>query len=249
MEIDKFAHLASPIHCWDTRWKVASLIILIFIFASVQRMSALVFMPVIALGIFFITRLPLGFMLQTLKAPLVFLGLMSPFLIFTAGGKAVYHWGFLSIYQSGWFMVIRVMIKSTSIMLLFVTLFGTAELNKTMKALRFFLLPSALLSIFLFTYRYIFLYLADKDKLFTAATLRGFNRKNSLGDIKTTISLLINLLIRSFEQSERTYSAMRLRGFKGDFNTVDDFTFTWTDALKGFMCLVLGLLMITLESL
>jgi cobalt/nickel transport system permease protein len=47
--------------------------------------------------------------------------------------------------------------------------------------------------------------------------LRGFSLQCGLRHIGTSSGILVTLLFRSYEQSERVAAAMRLRGFDGSF--------------------------------
>jgi cobalt/nickel transport system permease protein len=67
--------------------------------------------------------------------------------------------------------------------------------------------------------------------------------------IRTNIGVLVTLLIRSYEQSDRVYSAMQLRGFDGSFHSLEEFTGSAWDTLKTVLVLSAGAAVIALELL
>jgi cobalt/nickel transport system permease protein len=150
-----------------------TLFLLVFVFASVNKPVNLPIIAGTSIILVLFTRIPLSFVLKTLKAPIVFLIMMTPILALTSGGSAALSFGFIKIYSDGLVASGRICVKALSMMLVFVALFGTTRLHVTMKALQSLRIPSSLLAIFLFTCRYIFLYIEDMQKLFTAARLRG----------------------------------------------------------------------------
>jgi cobalt/nickel transport system permease protein len=219
MEFDSYADLSSPVHAWEPRFKLPTGFLLILVCASLDKPPALAVAALGALVLIGLARLPLLFVLRLLKAPLVLLALMMPLLVLTAGGPMLWSWGFLHLYKNGLSLAARILAKSLTVILLFVGFFGTVRLNTTLQTLEQLKVPSALLAILLFTYRYIHLYLEDLRKLLTAARQRGYNLQRSVGHIGTSAGILVTLLLRSYEQSERVAAAMRLRGFDGSFRT------------------------------
>ncbi len=247
MDLDRYAALDSTIHTWDPRFKLFSLFSLVFIFASIKEASSLALIAVFSILLILLTRIPIRFVLRTLRAPLLFLVVMTPLLVFTAGGPVLISWGFLKVYSAGLYLAGRVGVRALSIMLVFLALFGTSRLHQTMKAMAFFKLPAALLAIFLFTYRYIFLYIEDLQKLFTAARMRGYTTQAGLLHARSTVGILVTLLIRSNEQSERLYASMQARGFQGKFYSLEAFRMRTGDFVKSTVVLAVAALLIFLE--
>ena len=247
MDIDRYSHLTSPIHAWDARFKVISLLLLVFIFASVGKPVSLLVVAVIAITLVMLIRIPLVFVLKVLKAPFFLLIVMVPILILTWGGDVLFPLGFISLYSDGLRASIRIAVKSISIVLVFIALFGTSPLHVTMKAIQFYRMPAPMLAIFLFTYRYIFLFVEDVQKLLMAAKFRGHTLQRGMRNRKTSVNVLVTLLIRSFEQSERVHASMHLRGFAGGFHSLAEFRCTWRDFAKGVVLLCISILLVWFE--
>ena len=89
----------------------------------------------------------------------------------------------------------------------------------------------------------------DIKKLFVSAKLRGYSMLNNKQSRNTVYSMLVNMLIRSYEQSDRIYKAMKLRGFNGEFKTLDEFKSGWSDVLKSFFVFSICSVIILVELL
>ncbi len=225
------------------------LFILIFVFAAVKKPLSLPITLGTSLLVTLLTRIPVSFIVYALKAPILFVIMMSPTLILSAGGEHYISLGPLRFYTLGFELAGRIAVKVLSIMLIFIALFGTCRLHITMKAMESFKIPSSLLVIFLFTYRYIFLYIEDLKKVFTAARLIGYTLQRGIDSIRSAVNVLVTLLIRSYEQSDRVYSAMRLRGFDSSYKSTTEFKLTVKDILKSLVFAALCILLVIWEVL
>jgi cobalt/nickel transport system permease protein len=193
------------------------------------------------------SRLPVLFVLRLLRTPLVLLALMLPLLVLTAGGPALWSWRFLHLYSEGFVLAARIAAKALTVFLLFVGFFATVRLNRALHALERLRVPSSLLAILLFTYRYIYLYLEDMGKLLSAARLRGYSLQRGLRHLSTSSGILVSLLLRSYEQSERVAAAMGLRGFDGSFKSLASFRRSPADLLGVVLTVVWICLLLWLE--
>jgi len=247
--LDQYAQLRSPLHSWDARWKLIAIAPLIFVGAAVKHPPGLLCAAAVSAAMVIISRLPIRYVLKILKGPFYFIIIMTPVLMLTSGGERLVSWGVISVYRSGLYLAARLAIKALSIMLLFTCLFATARLQESMKAMAFFKLPPILLSLLFFTYRYIFLYFEELGKLLTAARLRGYTLLRGFKGLKSTVSILATLLIRSYEQSERVYAAMTLRGYTGAFPTLCSFKTQIGDVLKTSLLLSFSVLIVYMEVL
>ncbi len=244
MEFDSYAHLDSPVHAWEPAFKLPAGFVLILVCASISKAPALASAALGALVLIAVSRLPVLFVLRMLKAPLVLLVVMLVLLALTAGGPSLWSWGFLHLYTNGLILAARIAAKSITIILLFVGFFGTLRIHTALQTLERLKVPSTLLAILLFTYRYIHMYLEDMRKLLTAARLRGSNLQRGVRHIGTSSGILVTLLLKSYEQSERTAAAMNLRGFDGSFPGFSSLRIRTTDLLAVFLTAVwIGLLL------
>jgi cobalt/nickel transport system permease protein len=170
-------------------------------------------------------------------------------LIFTSGGDLMAEYGAIRIYKNGLRLSALIMIKLVSILMLFFVTFSTSPFNKTAYAFRLLRFPSKLVNLFLFSYRYIFVYLEDLRRMRSALVLRGFRNRSSLAAFRSNANLIGSLLVNSFEQTDQIYKAMRIRGFEGDLVSLDEFHFGPRDMVKSLFVLSLSICIIVKEQL
>ena len=247
MQIDRFSHLQSPIHGWDVRLKLISLVCMVFVIAASRNISLLPMAAASGIVLVAFSRISLKFVLGTLKLPFLFILIMAPILLFTAGGDRFVLFGKIWVYSSGFLVWLMISVKSISILMIFIALFGTSPFQDTLKALEYLKMPSTLIAIFLFTYRYIFVLSEDIRKIFTAARLRGFGTRRGFGYVSVIINFLVTLLVHSYEQSERVSQAMALRGFTGKYRTLSRFRLKPSDGLKSCAVFIFCGILIFLE--
>lgn len=219
LEFDLYRDRRSWIHAWEPRCKVLGLFGLIFAFAFVQSLWLLVPMGIVTLTLYGLSQLPVSFWLQRLRYPGLFLLGIVALLPFFAGQTVLWQWGWLTVYQEGCAAVILIAARFLCIVTIALILIGSTPLLTLLKALRSLGLSPILTDMTLLTYRY----LADIGENFTtmrtAMRLRGSDRATRRGFMGTwqqltqVANLTGTLLIRSYEQSERVYKAMRLRGY------------------------------------
>jgi cobalt/nickel transport system permease protein len=111
---------------------------------------------------------------------------------------------------------------STALLLIAITSFpGICEALARLKVPRIFVVQ------LLFLYRYIFVLLEEAMKMLRAREARSFGKKGK--EIKTYISLLSVLLLRSVERAERIHQAMLSRGFQGEIRVLKAYAFRLQD--------------------
>lgn len=95
----------------------------------------------------------------------------------------------------------------------------TTPLPELMRAAHFFRCPSVLVELSLIMYRYIFLMFEEASRIRNAQKSRlGFvNFKNTLRSASILGGMLI---LRSYDRAERSFAAMRCRGYRGVLTTV-----------------------------
>jgi cobalt/nickel transport system permease protein len=220
LELDEYAHLKSWLHQWDPRCKLVGLGALMFAFALVERLLLVPFMLAITAVLYAISRLPLTFWSQRICYPGLFLLGVVALLPLTSGQTVIWNWGILSLRQEGLIAVLLIASRFLCIMTISLILFGTTPFLTVIKTLRSFGLPAILADMLLLSYRYLFEIAASLTQMQRSMRLRGFRsqRKTRWGfpdgqDLNRLASVVGTLLIRSYEQAERIYKAMRLRGY------------------------------------
>jgi cobalt/nickel transport system permease protein len=165
-----------------------------------------------------VSRLPLGFLLNRLRYPGLFIAAVVILLPLTAGETVIWRWGWLSLRLEGLEAMGLVVCRFLSILTLGFILLGTTPFLKLIRAMRALRMPAILADMTLLSYRYLFEVADTLTTMQKAMGLRGFGQQQGwlrlrTKTLKQLASLTGSLLIRSYERSERVYKAMRLRGY------------------------------------
>jgi cobalt/nickel transport system permease protein len=246
--LDIYAHLDSPIHRWNPRLKMVGLMAVILAFSALQDLRVIALMVVLAALLFACSRLPLRYLLERLRYPGYFLLVVAVLLPFFSGEKALLSLGPLTIHQEGTLALARIAAKFLAILTTGLVLFGTAPFLVNIKALRGLGLPAILTDMALLAYRYLFEIGADLNTMERAMRLRGFkaDRFNTRA-LQTLASLAGSLLVRSYEQSERIYKAMRLRGYGRGAGVLQHATIRSQDVLLLALTLIAAVSLLAAE--
>lgn len=212
--IDQYSHLNSPIHRWDERYKLIGLSTLMFAFAAVQDLRLIPIMLLVTLIFYSLSKLPLYFLLQRLTYPGFFLLGVIGLLPFMSGETILWQWGFLTIRQEGCLAVLLITSRFLAILTLGFVLLGTSSFLNLIKALRSLGLSPILTDMILISYRYLFELGHQFKTMQKASKLRGFKPHHlNYRTLQVYAALAGSLLVRSYQQSEQVYKAMKLRGY------------------------------------
>ena len=246
-EIDKFAHLKSPLHSWDPRVKIISISILILSIVLLKDPRVAFLGLILAIILVFLSKIPFSFVFVHLRWVLFFVLALFVILSLTTPGNLLMRLSFLSISREGVKLSLLISLRAISAALLIFPMIGTTRFNLSLKALQKIRIPDKLIQLLMFTYRYIFLFLDEEKRIFTAANSRGWVRKTNLFTLKTTGNLVGMLLVRSFERTERIRDAMVSRGYSGRLKTLDDLTLCGKDFFKAALAIT-GAIMLSLSG-
>ena len=150
--------------------------------------------------------------------------MVAVLLPFFSGQTVLLRIGPLALRQEGCLELLLIATRFLSILTTGLILFGSAPFLTTIKALRALGLPPILADMTLFSYRYIYEIGDDLETMETAMGLRGFRVRRFDGrSLGVLASLAGSILVRSYEQSERIYKAMVLRGYGRPVRSPDGF--------------------------
>ncbi len=242
-EIDKFAHLKSPLHSWDPRVKIVSISVLILSVVLLKDLRAAFLGLILAITLVSLCKIPFSFVFVHLRWVLFFIVALFVILSLTVPGSIFVGLSFLGVSREGFELSLLISLRAISAVLLIFPMLGTTRFDLSLKALQKLKVPDRLIQLLMFTYRYIFLFMNEEKRIFTAAASRGWIRKTNLSTLKTMGNLVGMLLVRSFDRTERVRDAMLSRGYSGRLKTLDDLTLCWKDFLKGALVAVGGLLL------
>ncbi|NET47397.1 MAG: cobalt ECF transporter T component CbiQ [Merismopedia sp. SIO2A8] len=230
-------HLNSWVHQWDARFKVIGLVGLMMAFATIRSISLLPWMVLIVTILYRSSRLPLSFLARRLSYPGFFLAGIVLFIPWVSGHTPLWQWGPLTLWKEGSLSALLIAGRFLCSVTVGFIILGTTPFLTLVNALRSLGLPAVLTDMMLLAYRYLFEISDNFSRMRRAMALRGFqsvaHRYRSASQLQprtphparkrvaakpqnqiNTIAMVTGtLFIRSYEQAERVYQAMRLRGY------------------------------------
>jgi len=247
-EIDRYAGLSSPIHRWDPRLRIISIIVLIFSIVLLYNLPLIVISTIFAIILVYISKIPFSFILARLK--LVFFFVLPFFIIIpftlTHTGVGIASFGAIVVsyrgFESVLFAAMIVLKALTSVMLIF-PMIGTSRIDITIKALEGLHLPNQLVQMFAFTYRYIFVLSDEFMQTERSLASRGFKRRTDMYTIVTISKAIAMLFVKSYERADRVFYAMRSKGYSGNIATLHEFNARRQDWINAAIVLVFAILL------
>lgn len=241
---EKFAHGSSFLHRGDPRAKV----IIAFLFSAttaiLDSFSLLVPSLMVSLILLRLSGLPPYPVFKRMVLVNTFTLFIWITLPLTYGGETVYSPAGFSLSQEGVKLAALITIKTNTIVTILISLLATSTIADIGHALNRLKLPTKLIFILLYSYRYVFVIYNEYQRLLRAATLRSFAPRTTIHTYKTFAYLFGMTLVNSYNRSQRVYQAMQLRGFTGQLVSLTSHTFSRVDILFFAIMLFFNLLVI-----
>lgn len=173
-------------------------------------------------------------------------------IIFTLPGQPLFSFTLgpwqLHATDAGLLRFSSILIRSWIAIQMAILLTATTRFPDLLHALRHLRMPSLIVAIISFMYRYITVLADESQRLMRAREARsaGLEGKRPGGSLQWRARVVGNmagqLFLRSYERSERIYSAMQARGFAGEFLTLNPHIMRrpdWIAAATGLAALML----------
>ena len=235
---DSFFHRASP------QLKIIGAVCFCFALASCQQWQAVLLGLCFAfLGVLF-TRIPLVSLFKRLLFVNIFTLVCWLTLPVTVHGTTVAHLSFFSISKEGIALATLITLKTNGLVLAFIALLGTSTIADVGHGLKCLKIPSKFCLLLLFSYRYIFVIHDEYKRLQRAALFRSFKPTTSMHTYQTYGNIFGMTLVKGWQRAGRVQDAMLLRGFKGEFLTLNSARVRCSDWL--FLAVVLGCMSLVL---
>jgi len=167
----------------------------------------------------------------------------------TVKGDEIAKFYFLSISRNGFKLGLLVALRAISAIMIIFPMVGTAKFAVTMKSLQDLKIPEKLIQMVVFAYRYIFIFIEEIERMFTASRIRAFQEKTNLHTLRTVGFILGMLFVRSYERSNRVYDAMLARGYNGELKILHEFNLCSKDFVKAFVIITMAILLQIAEYL
>jgi cobalt/nickel transport system permease protein len=129
-------------------------------------------------------------------------------------------------------------LKSISILALLIALVATMSVATLGNALNSLGVPGKFTQLLLVSYRYIFVIEQEYQRLVRAAKIRGFQPGTNLHTYRTYAYLAGMLFVRASLRAQRVYQAMRCRGFRGRYISLQTYRAGLQNAVFGFCILM-----------
>jgi len=243
---EEFSSGDSFIHRLDPRVKLVVAILFSIVVAVADRFTVLLSGLLFSIVIIAMARLKVRQVSYRLLIVNGFILLLWIFLPFTFPGETLFSIGRFNASREGIIYSSLITIKSNSIILSCIALIATSSITTLVHALRHLYVPDKLVYLFFFCYRYIHVIHLEYTRLVNAMRIRCFRPRTNIHTYKSYAYLVGMLLLRSYDRSERVYSAMLCRGFKGKFWMLDHFSLKRSDLVSGVMMLlyIMGLVLL-----
>jgi len=236
----------SPVHRWDVRCKIATLLVYSFIIASLEHLGPACAAVCISLVVSIIAKIPLSRVLFRLLALAGFLGMflvVMPFTVATHAGDMIVVFGGmeqLGLNLRGVMLAATVIAKAVAIALLMEPLVSTAPLPVTLHGLTRLGAPEMVSQMILLSHRYVHVFRHEARRMAAGMQVRGFSLKTDLETMRAIANFLGMLFVRSFERTERVFDAMRARGYNGRFHSPRNLHLRFSDVCAAFMFMLVG---------
>ncbi len=236
--IDQYSDRDSFIHRLDPRTKFITtlLLILALVLTPTSQWLAFALYLVIIAALIFLSTVPIGYILKRSLVVMPFVLMIAIFIPFfkegvVVGSYNIWLWQ-VSVTYSGLQVLMNILIKAWLSILSLIWLTSTTKLANLLKVLEQLRMPSVMVMLLSFMYRYIFVLVDEVMRMRQARDSRNFGGSR-LWQMRTIGNMIGTLFIRSYERGERVYAAMLARGFDGQSRTLDRFNFRQADAYFG----------------
>jgi len=215
--LDTLAARDTIIHRLDPRVKVLIAVLFVLCVVSFDKYVIAAMLP-FALFLSLIMGLggiPALFILKKLILVSPFallLGMFNPFL----DQQTLLYLGPIPV-SGGWLSFLSILLRFCLTVGAMLTLIATTGFNGVCMALEKMGMPKILAVQLLLLYRYIFVLMAEGQRMYRARALRSFQSRGV--DMKTYGHLIGGLLLRTLDRAQRIHLAMLCRGFDGTIRT------------------------------
>jgi cobalt/nickel transport system permease protein len=214
---------ASPLHRWDVRCKIVTILAYSFMIVSLGRLTPALTAVAVSLLVLVIARASWVKVLMRLLAIAGFVGMFFVVMPLTApvhpGDTVVVFDGleWLGFNLRGLQVAATIGAKAVAITLLMEPLLSTAPLPVTLHGLSRLGAPEVIGQMVLLSYRYLHVFRHEARRMSSGMQVRGFRKRTDITTLRAVANFLGMLFVRSFERTERVFDAMRARGYRGRF--------------------------------
>lgn len=221
--LDTLSYKNTVIHRLDPQTKVIATFAFVVTVVSFPKYAVTGLLPFFLFPVllFALGDIPVWFILRKVLAVsvfAVFVGIFNPLL----DNHAMYNFFGLQI-SGGWVSFLSIILKFLLTISAALLLIATTSFPGICQALGKMGIPGLFISQLLFLYRYIFVLMEEAMRMVRAREMRSFGARGQ--GLRTFVSLIGTLFLRTVERAERIYCAMLSRGFTGTVHFVKTYRF------------------------
>jgi cobalt/nickel transport system permease protein len=206
----------NPLADWMTSLQIPCLFALMMSFAFVRNLALVPLAMIISAVLFACSGMPVTSACKWLRIPLTMLMFMTVLIIMLDGTTVLISVGPLAVRAEGVELAAVIWGRVLSILGVAMALYHTAGGWELAAGLRRCGVPGMLIDMGMLTGRYIQVTAQEYGRMRIAMRLRGERSMCGLMRLSgTPVSLAGSLLVRGFEQADRIFNAMKLRGYSG----------------------------------
>ncbi|WP_018933175.1 energy-coupling factor transporter transmembrane component T family protein [Gracilibacillus lacisalsi] len=221
---------------WEARTKIVAAIIYIFGVISLTQISFTAVAYLSSLLVLLVMRISIKLLLQRYLIITPFLLLMTiPMLWQPETSNAIF--------------VGLIITKAFTSMTVITIVLESQSLDQLINGLAGLHIPPKLLTILILSYRYVFMFLDDIQRMLTAAKSRFFRGSIRISKLRVYGQLMAGLLVKAIERSENMYKAMASRGFEGAIPFTPSNKITSKDIIKTGISITIICSIIILENI
>ena len=245
----------SPLHRWDVRCKIVTILVYSFMITAIQQMTTAFAAIGLSCLVLVVAQVSLTKVLMRLLAIAGFITmflLVMPFTVPLKGGDSVIVFGgleWLHFSMRGFYLAATIAAKAVAITLLMEPLLATAPLPVTLQGLSRLGVPEMAGQMVLLSYRYLNVFRHEARRMSTGMQVRGFRKRTGIATVQAVANFLGMLFVRSFERTERVFDAMRARGYQGRFPQQAELRLRTVDLVGAGLWLIVGVALLIYDRL
>ncbi len=231
MTCEHMAKGESLLHRADPRVKIIVALLLSLEVVFLSSLTPLFLALVSAAFMLLSTRINTRLLLKRLLVVNIFVVLLWLIIPFSTPGPALFTLGPFTLTSTGLLLCLVITLKCNAIVMFNISLLSTSTVFALAHALDHLKVPSVLVQLFFFSWRYLHVLEEEYLRIKRAAVLRGFRPGTNLFTYRTYANILGTLFVRSYDRGQRVYWAMVCRGFDGTFWLLQHFRLRGMDFL------------------
>lgn len=231
MQIEELSQGKTFVHRLDPRVKIITTVFFSVVAATCQTVAAAAAILVFPIVLILAAGISLRLALTRLLVVNTFVLALWFIVPLTSSGEILFTLGPLDFHRQGIVKCVVITLKSNAIVLTIMGLLGTSSIFSLVHALGHMGVPDKLVHLFFFCFRYVHVIHAEYHRLATAMKIRGFRPRTNVHTYRAYAYLVGMLLVRSFDRAERIVSAMKCRGFRGQFYIIHHYEMKGQDYL------------------